>query len=158
MIITLTTDFGLADPFVGMMKGVMLGIAPNAQLVDLTHEIRSYDILEAAFIVESSYRYFPSGTVHVVVVDPGVGSERRADGGHRERAHFCSAGQRRVVADFAERCQSRLCPRLIESPIRVSSRVRSAALSMAATFLRRLRRIWRGERRSNRLVRASSIL
>ena len=77
MIITLTTDFGLADPFVGIMKGVMLGIAPNAQLVDITHEIRSYDILQAAFIVESSYRYFPDGTVHVVVVDPGVGSARR---------------------------------------------------------------------------------
>jgi S-adenosylmethionine hydrolase len=78
MIITLTTDFGLADPFVGMMKGVLLGIAPDAQLVDLTHDIHSYDILEAAFVVESSYRYFPSGTVHVIVVDPGVGSDRRA--------------------------------------------------------------------------------
>ena len=77
MIITLTTDFGLADPFVGMMKGVMLGIAPGAQLVDVTHEIRSYDILEAALIVEGSYRYFPGGTVHVVIVDPGVGSDRR---------------------------------------------------------------------------------
>ena len=78
MIITLTTDFGLADPFVGMMKGVMLGIAPGAQLVDLTHEIRSFDILEAALVLEASYRYFPSGTVHVVIVDPGVGTERRA--------------------------------------------------------------------------------
>jgi S-adenosylmethionine hydrolase len=77
MIITLTTDFGLADPFVGMMKGVILSIAPNAQLVDVTHEIRSYDILEAALIIEGSYRYFPRGTVHVIVVDPGVGSERR---------------------------------------------------------------------------------
>jgi len=77
MIITLTTDFGLADPFVGMMKGVILGIAPGAQLVDLTHEIRSYDIVEAALILDASYRYFPAGTVHVIVVDPGVGSERR---------------------------------------------------------------------------------
>jgi len=78
MIITLTTDFGLSDPFVGMMKGVMLGIAPDAQLVDLTHDIQSYDILEGALVLESSYRYFPSGTVHVIVVDPGVGSARRA--------------------------------------------------------------------------------
>jgi S-adenosyl-L-methionine hydrolase (adenosine-forming) len=77
MIITLTTDFGLADPFVGMMKGVILGIGPNVQLVDITHEIQSYDILEAALIIEGSYRYFPQGTVHVVVVDPGVGSDRR---------------------------------------------------------------------------------
>jgi S-adenosyl-L-methionine hydrolase (adenosine-forming) len=77
MIITLTTDFGLADPFVGMMKGVILGIAPGAQLVDLTHEIHSYEVLEAALVIQASYPYFPMGTVHLIVVDPGVGSERR---------------------------------------------------------------------------------
>jgi S-adenosylmethionine hydrolase len=77
MIITLTTDFGLTDPFVGIMKGVILGIAPEAQIVDITHDIPSYDIAEAAFIVNSSYRYFPDGTIHVVVIDPGVGSARR---------------------------------------------------------------------------------
>jgi len=77
MIITLTTDFGLSDPFVGIMKGVILGIAPDAHLVDISHDIRSYDIVEAAFTIESTYRYFPEGTVHVVVVDPGVGSARR---------------------------------------------------------------------------------
>jgi len=77
MIITLTTDFGLSDPFVGIMKGVILGITPNAQLVDISHDIRSYDISEAAFMIESMYPYFPEGTVHIVVVDPGVGSARR---------------------------------------------------------------------------------
>jgi S-adenosylmethionine hydrolase len=77
MIITLTTDFGLSDPYAGVMKGVMLSIAPDAQLVDLTHDVRSYDILEAAFLLEHAYRYFPEGTVHLVVVDPGVGSARR---------------------------------------------------------------------------------
>src|SRR5262245_41541017 len=77
MIITLTTDFGLSDPFVGIMKGVILGIAPNAQLVDISHDVDSFDILEAAFLIQSAYRYFPHGTVHVVVVDPGVGSTRR---------------------------------------------------------------------------------
>ena len=77
MIITLTTDFGLHDPFVGIMKGVILGIAPDAQIVDISHDIQSYDVLEGAFVVESAYRYFPKGTVHVVVVDPGVGSARR---------------------------------------------------------------------------------
>src|SRR5215813_1971950 len=77
MIITLTTDFGLSDPFVGIMKGVILGIAPNAQLVDISHDIPSYNILEAAFMIESTYRYFPEGTVHIIVVDPGVGSARR---------------------------------------------------------------------------------
>ena len=87
MIITLTTDFGLSDPFVGIMKGVILGIAANVELVDISHDIRSYDTLEAAFILESAYRYFPKETVHVVVVDPGVGSARRpiaaAANGHR---------------------------------------------------------------------------
>jgi hypothetical protein len=77
MIITLTTDFGLTDPFVGIMKGVILGIAPGARLVDITHDVPSYDVSEAAFIVERAYRYFPPGTIHVVVVDPGVGSPRR---------------------------------------------------------------------------------
>src|SRR5262245_38901901 len=77
MIITLTTDFGLGDPFVGIMKGVILSIAPNVHLIDITHEIHSYDVLEAALVIEGAYRYFPPGTVHVVVVDPGVGSERR---------------------------------------------------------------------------------
>jgi S-adenosyl-L-methionine hydrolase (adenosine-forming) len=77
MIITLTTDFGLSDPFVGIMKGVILGITPNAQLVDISHDIPSYNVAEAVFVVESMYRYFPEGTVHIVVVDPGVGSQRR---------------------------------------------------------------------------------
>ena len=77
MIITLTTDFGLSDPFVGIMKGVILAITPNAQLVDISHDIRPYDIREAMFVVESMYRYFPKGTVHIVVIDPGVGSTRR---------------------------------------------------------------------------------
>jgi S-adenosyl-L-methionine hydrolase (adenosine-forming) len=77
MIITLTTDFGLSDPFVGIMKGVILAISPNAQLVDISHDISSYNIAEAIFVVESMYRYFPRGTVHIVVIDPGVGSSRR---------------------------------------------------------------------------------
>jgi S-adenosyl-L-methionine hydrolase (adenosine-forming) len=77
MIITLTTDFGLSDPFVGIMKGVILGIAPGAQIIDISHEIRSYDIIEGAILIDSAYRYFPEETIHVVVVDPGVGSARR---------------------------------------------------------------------------------
>jgi len=77
-IVTLTTDFGLRDPFVGIMKGVILGIAPDAQIVDLAHEIPPQDIFEAALAIAAAYPYFPAGTVHVVVVDPGVGSDRRA--------------------------------------------------------------------------------
>jgi S-adenosylmethionine hydrolase len=76
-VITLTTDFGTPDHFVGTMKGVILGIAPRATIVDITHEILPYDINEAAFSIAQAWRYFPKGTIHVVVVDPGVGSERR---------------------------------------------------------------------------------
>lgn len=76
-IITLTTDFGTRDGYVGVMKGVILRINPQVQLVDLTHEIAPQDIWEAAFVLAASYRYFPPGTVHLVVVDPGVGGERK---------------------------------------------------------------------------------
>ena len=77
-IITLTTDFGLRDPFVGVMKGVILGICPEAHLVDLTHDIDPHEILGAQLALESSVPFFPVGTVHLAVVDPGVGSARRA--------------------------------------------------------------------------------
>jgi S-adenosyl-L-methionine hydrolase (adenosine-forming) len=76
-LITLITDFGLRDPFVGIMKGVILSINPEAGLVDLTHQVESFDVIDGALALAQSYRYFPPGTIHVVVVDPGVGSERR---------------------------------------------------------------------------------
>jgi S-adenosylmethionine hydrolase len=76
-LITLTTDFGLRDPFAGIMKGVILSINADVQLVDLTHQVESFDVLEGALTLAESYRYFPPGTIHMVVVDPGVGSERR---------------------------------------------------------------------------------
>jgi S-adenosylmethionine hydrolase len=76
-IVTLTTDFGLADHFVGVMKGVILNLNPEVQIVDLNHHVNSYDIFDAAFCLAQSYRFFPSDTIHLVVVDPGVGSARR---------------------------------------------------------------------------------
>lgn len=76
--ITLTTDFGSQDWFVGTMKGVILGFNPKATVVDITHEIPPGDIRAGAFALMASYRFFPKGTVHVAVVDPGVGSERKA--------------------------------------------------------------------------------
>jgi S-adenosylmethionine hydrolase len=76
-ILTLTTDFGLSDHYVGSMKGVILGICPRAQLVDISHQVSPYAIAEGAFLIGQAYRSFPRGTVHVVVVDPGVGSDRR---------------------------------------------------------------------------------
>ena len=76
-VISLTTDFGTKDPYVGIMKGVIASINPEVLVVDLTHEVRSFDLKEAAFVLLASYRWFPPGTVHVVVVDPGVGTARR---------------------------------------------------------------------------------
>jgi S-adenosyl-L-methionine hydrolase (adenosine-forming) len=77
-IITLTTDFGYTDPFVGIMKGVILSIAPDTQIVDLSHGIPPHDIRAAAVMLAASVDYFAQGTIHVAVVDPGVGTERRA--------------------------------------------------------------------------------
>lgn len=76
--VTLLTDFGLTDPFVGVMKGVIFARAPDLSVIDLTHAIEPQNIEQAAFWVERCHRYFPAGTVHVVIVDPGVGSRRRA--------------------------------------------------------------------------------
>lgn len=76
-IITLCTDFGTKDPYVGIMKGVILAADPRARIVDITHEIEAQDVREAAFTVEDYWGYFPVGTVHLVVVDPTVGSSRR---------------------------------------------------------------------------------
>jgi len=76
-VITLTTDFGYKDPFVGIMKGVILSINPSAMVVDITHDISPHNICEASFVIAESFSYFPHRTIHVVVVDPGVGSIRR---------------------------------------------------------------------------------
>lgn len=77
MLITLLTDFGTADFFVGAMKGVILSINPDARIVDITHEIPPHDVRAGAFTLLAAYATFPTGTIHVGVVDPGVGSERR---------------------------------------------------------------------------------
>ena len=77
-IITLTTDFGLTDAYVPAMKGVILGINPEAKLVDICHNIQPQNIPQAAFVLGTAYQFFPRRTVHMVVVDPGVGTERRA--------------------------------------------------------------------------------
>ena len=76
-IVTLTTDFGLSDHFVGAIKGVILNLNPEAEIIDISHEVRSHDILDGAFTIAQAYRFFPNHTIHMVVVDPGVGSQRR---------------------------------------------------------------------------------
>ena len=77
-VITLTSDFGLHDGYVAAMKGAMLAIAPDATLVDVSHRVPPQDVASGAYVLSSAYRYFPTGTVHLAVVDPGVGSARRA--------------------------------------------------------------------------------
>ena len=76
-IVTLTTDFGLNDHFVGIMKGVILNIVPEAEIVDICHAVQPFDVLDGALSIAQAYSYFPVGSIHVVVVDPGVGSARR---------------------------------------------------------------------------------
>src|SRR6476620_1175977 len=74
-IVTLTTDFGLHDHYVGAMKGVILNVNPEVRLVDICHSVQPFDVLDGALTIAQTYRYFPSDSIHVVVVDPGVGSE-----------------------------------------------------------------------------------
>lgn len=88
-IITLTTDFGLRDPSVGSVKGVILSIHPDVALVDLTHDLPRHAIASASYVLKMSARYFPAGSIHLAVVDPGVGSTRRP--------LVCSAGGRWYV-------------------------------------------------------------
>ena len=76
-IVTFTTDFGLTDHYAGTMKGVVLGLAPSAQLVDISHGVPAFNVFAGSLTLGQAYPYFPAGTVHVAVVDPGVGSVRR---------------------------------------------------------------------------------
>ncbi len=76
-LITLTTDFGFSDPYVGAMKGVIASITPEARILDLCHGVAPFDLLDGAYTLAQAYSYFPADTIHVVVVDPGVGTPRR---------------------------------------------------------------------------------
>ena len=87
-IVTLTTDFGLNDHFVGTIKGVILDIAPDVEIVDICHSVQAFDVLDGALTIAQAYSYFPAGTVHLVVVDPGVGTARRPVIVTSERHHF----------------------------------------------------------------------
>jgi len=87
-IITLTTDFGSNDHFVGAMKGVILDIVPEAQIVDICHSVQAFDVLDGALTISQAYSYFPTRTVHVVVIDPGVGTARRPIVASSDKYHF----------------------------------------------------------------------
>ena len=77
-VITFTTDFGISDTYAGIMKGIVLTANPNARLIDITHDIPPHDIINASFMLANAYEYFPPGTIHVAVVDPGVGGGRKS--------------------------------------------------------------------------------
>ncbi|MEE2900778.1 MAG: SAM-dependent chlorinase/fluorinase [Myxococcota bacterium] len=108
-IITLLTDFGLSDPFVGIMHGVLLSKKRDFTLIDLTHGIEPQNVRQAAFWIASSYREFPEGTVHMVVVDPGVGSKRRPLIAEIDGHYFVAPdnGVLSLVVDEAERVDVR---------------------------------------------------
>lgn len=101
-IITLLTDFGQRDAFVGTMKGVILGICPAAKIVDVTHGIPRQNLSAAAFNLKNSYKFFPEGTIHVVVVDPGVGSQRRIVGVQADGHYFVAPDNGVLKYIFAE--------------------------------------------------------
>lgn len=104
-LITLLTDFGDRDYFVASMKGVILGINPQVQLVDLSHQVSAHDVAEAAYLLKSCYRYFPDGSVHVAVVDPGVGTARRPILASTERYHFIGPDNGLFTHIYAEASQ-----------------------------------------------------
>jgi S-adenosyl-L-methionine hydrolase (adenosine-forming) len=112
-IITLTTDFGLTEHYVGAMKGVIYNINPAAQIVDITNSVQSFDILDGAIAISQAYAYFPKDTIHVVVVDPGVGGQRRPI--------LVNAGQYQFVApdngvlSLVYECEERVSVRHITS-------------------------------------------
>ena len=112
-IITLTTDFGTEDWFVGTMKGVIASINPRATVVDITHAIPGGDVRAGAFALAASYKYFPQGSVHVAIVDPGVGSKRRAIAIQTERYSF--VGPDNGVLSFASRGERIKAVRALEN-------------------------------------------
>ena len=95
-VISILSDFGTDDEYVGVMKGVMLAVNPSLSIVDITHQIAPQDIHQAAYLIPSYYHYFPGGTVHIVVVDPGVGSRRSILAVHH-RKHFFIAPDNGVL-------------------------------------------------------------
>ncbi len=104
-IITLTTDFGLKDTFTGLMKGVILSINPNANVIDLTHNIQRHNIFEASQTIAMSYRYFPPATIHIVIVDPSVGGSQRPLLVVTENHYFIGPDNGTFTSIFEE-CQS----------------------------------------------------
>jgi S-adenosylmethionine hydrolase len=101
-LIALLSDFGLRDHYAGTMKGVMLGICPDAELVDISHDVPPHDVLTAALELAASYKYFPQGTIFLTVIDPGVGSSRRGIAADTGDYRFVAPDNGVLSAVFAE--------------------------------------------------------
>ena len=112
-IITLLTDFGMADGYVAAMKAVILGVFPAARLVDVTHEVRPQDVLAARFLLSAHHRFFPPGTVHLAVVDPGVGTARDAIACRWDNQYFVAPDN--GILDFVTEHEPRPAIRLTRS-------------------------------------------
>src|SRR5258706_3019737 len=106
-VIALMTDFGPRDHYAGTMKGVALGICPDATLVDITHDIAAHDVLGGALELAAAYRYFPQGTIFLVVVDPGVGSARRGIAADTGDYRFVAPDNRVLTAVLAQHAPQR---------------------------------------------------
>ncbi len=107
-IITLLTDFGLADHYVAAMKGVILGICPHARLIDITHQITPFSISEGAYTLAQAWKYFPKGTVHLAVVDPGVGSTRRAMAAEIDGHRFVAPDNGLLTMALGDSCNTKI--------------------------------------------------
>lgn len=137
-IITLTTDFGLRDEYVGILKGVLLGLAPQARLVDLCHTVEPQNIRQAAMLLHAAAPYFPAATIHLVVVDPGVGTARDLLALHAA-GQFFVAPDNGVLTPFltatASPCAVRLdCPELYLSPLSTTFHGRDILAPVAAAL------------------------
>ena len=120
-IVTLTTDFGLKDPYVAEMKAVILGICPAAAIVDITHQIEKFNIRMGAYVLAAATPYFCDGTIHVAVVDPGVGTKRRAVLVQTEDSYYI--GPNNGVLALAAKNQGVRCIYEIENPKFMLSRI-----------------------------------
>ena len=122
-VITLTTDFGTGDAYVASMKGVILSINPRAAIVDICHSVEPQNILQAAFIISTAHHYFPEGTIHVAVIDPGVGSQRKAVVLRRPSAFFV-APDNGVLSYIVDE----LCPASARPPSAISPNLEQSEL------------------------------
>lgn len=121
-IVTLLTDFGLQDNSVGAMKGVILGICPDAHLADICHGVPRQNVEAGGFLLERTYRYYPKGTVHVAVVDPGVGGKRRPMAMRRDGHLFVAPdnGLLTAVRAHSERSDEDICVELSDPAYRLA--------------------------------------